>query len=207
ENITSIISSISLKPKNVATQEYQQGIIQVSSFLTKWMEMQYFRTIPFKIKFNWLLKPQLEPNGFSKNLPISSFGNNGQSGHLTQQAGRRPIDQTYQKEQKYSAVKAHQQVQTQTISWIEAPLQKIRKNQQHIKHYNLHGIEPNVPTKVGVPNNHKVKGQEHQKPIEGKALKHPYSWYQRLDKSLNGSELSDNVFSVLYAIKEGVEVT
>jgi hypothetical protein len=142
-----------------------------------------------------------------KNLPISSFSNNGQSGQLTQQARRRPINQTHQKEQKHSAVQAHQQIQAQPTFRIEAPLQNIRKNQQHIKHNSLHGIEPHVPTEVGVPHNHEVKGQEHQEPIKGKALKDPYSRYQRFDESLHGSELGDNVFSILYAIKERVEVT
>lgn len=142
-----------------------------------------------------------------KNLPISSISNNGQSGQLTQQARRRPINQTNQKEQKDSAVQAHQQIQAQPTFRIEAPLQKIRKNQQHIKHNSLHGIEPHVSTKIGVPHNHEVKGQENQKPIKGEALKDPNSWYQRFDESLHGSELGDNVLSILYAIKERVEVT
>lgn len=142
-----------------------------------------------------------------KNLPISSISNNGQSGQLTQQARRRSINQTHKKEQEHSAVQAHQQIQANPTSRIEAPLQNIRKNQQHIKHNSLHGIEPHIPTKVGVPHNHKVKGQEYQETIKGKALKHPYSRYQRLDESLHRSELCDNVLPVLYAIKEGVEVT
>lgn len=142
-----------------------------------------------------------------KNLPISSISNNGQSGQLTQQARRRSINQTHQKEQKHSAVQAHQQIQAQPTSRIEAPLQKVRKNQQHIKHNSLHGIEPHVPTKVRVPHNHEVKGQEHQEPIKGEALKDPYSRYQRVDESLHGSELGNNVLSILYAIKERVKVT
>lgn len=142
-----------------------------------------------------------------KNLPISSISNNGQSGQLTQQARRRSINQTHQKEQKHSAVQAHQQIQAQPTSRIEAPLQKVRKNQQHIKHNSLHGIEPHVPTKVRVPHNHEVKGQEHQEPIKGEALKDPYSRYQRVDESLHGSELGNNVLSILNAIKERVKVT
>ena len=143
----------------------------------------------------------------SKNLPISSIGNNGQSGQLAQQARRRPINQTHKKEQKHSAIQAHQQIQPQPTSWIKAPLQNIRKNQQHIKHNSLHGIEPHIPTKILVPHDHKVKCQKHQKPIKGKALKHPYSWNQRLYDSLNGSELSDNIFTILNAIKKRVKVT
>lgn len=103
--------------------------------------------------------------GNLKNLPISSLSNNGQPRNLTKQTRSRPINQTNQKVQKHSTVQTHQQIQSQPIFWIKTPLQQIRKYQQHIKHYSLHGIEPHISAKIGVSHNNKVKSQKHQKPI------------------------------------------
>lgn len=140
-------------------------------------------------------------------MPIRSLCNKGQSGELTQQARRGPIDQADQEEQEHSAVKAHHQIQTQPISRVETPLQKIRENQEHIKHNRLHGVEPHIPTEIGVPDNNEVKREEHQNPIKREALEHPYSRNQRLNQSLDRSELRDDVFAVLNAVEERVEVS
>ena len=92
----------------------------------------------------------------SHNLPISSISNNGQSRDLPQQARRWPINQTNQKKQKHSAIQAHHQIQPQSPSRIEAPLQKIGENQKHIKNNGLHNIEPNIATEIRVSNHDEV---------------------------------------------------
>lgn len=109
-------------------------------------------------------------------MPLSSFSNNRQSGHLTKQARRRAVNQTHQEKQKHSTIQTHHQIQAQPISWTKTPLQKIRKNQQHIKNNSLHSIKPNIPTKIRVPHNNKIQSQENQETIKRETFKHPYSW-------------------------------
>ena len=94
-------------------------------------------------------------------MPISCYGDNGQSGQLTEQARGRPVNQAHQQVQEYGAIDAHHQIQTQPISRIEAPLQKIRKNQQHIEDYSLHRVEPNVPAEIRVSDDDEVQSEKH----------------------------------------------
>lgn len=140
-------------------------------------------------------------------MPISSISNKRQSWELAQQTRRRAINQANQEEQKHSAIQAHHQVQPHPISRAKTPLQQVRKYQKHIKNNSLHSIEPYIPTEVGVPHNNEVERQEYQEPIKGKALEDPNSWNQWLDEGLKGRKLRDDIFSVLNAIEEGVEVS
>lgn len=139
-------------------------------------------------------------------MPLGSFGNNGQSRNLAQQATGRPINQAHEEEQEHGAVQAHHQVQPQPIPGVEAPLQQIGENQQHIEHNRLHGVEPDVAAEVGVPHHHEVERQEHQEPVQREALEHPDGRDEGLDEDLKRGELVDDVLAVLDAVEERVEV-
>ncbi|GER32845.1 ribonuclease 3 [Striga asiatica] len=143
----------------------------------------------------------------ARDLPISSLSHEGQSRNLSKQTRSRAINQANQEEQKHSTIKAHHQIQTHPILGIKSPLQKIRKNQEHIKDYSLHRVEPHIPAEVGIPHDHEVKSEEDQKAIQGKALEDFNGGEQWLNEGLERRELSDNVFPVLYAVEEGVEVS
>lgn len=162
---------------------------------TKYWISTSFYTITNKTEFH------------SKNLPISCISNNRQPRQLSQNARRRAINQTNQQKQKHSAIQTHHQIQPNPTFWIKTSFQKVRKNQQHIKHNSLHCIESHISTEIRVSDNKKVKGQKHKKPIKGETLKNPNCRNQWLNNGLNRVELSDNKFSILYTIKKGVEVT
>lgn len=141
-----------------------------------------------------------------QDLPVSGFGNDGQAGEAAEEARGGAVQQANQQEHKHGTVQAHHHVQTHAVSGVEAPLQQVREDEQHIQNDGLHSVESHVPAEIGVPHHHEIQSQEHQEPIEGEALEHSNRRNQRLDERLEGGELRDDVLPVLHAVEERVEV-
>lgn len=139
-------------------------------------------------------------------MPISSISNNGQPRDLTKQASRESVDQRDKQEEEHCAVQTHHHIQTKPICGIEAPLNQIRENQQHVEHNRLHRVEPNVPAEVRVPHDDEVESEEDEKAIEREALEGLDGGKQRLDEKLERWVLRDDEFTVLNPIEEWIEV-
>lgn len=139
-------------------------------------------------------------------LPISGIRNERQSGEVAEQAGGGAVDQGNQQEQKHSAIQTHEHIQPNAISRIECPLQQVGENEQHIENYGLHSVESHIPAEILVPDDDEIESEEDEKAVEGEALEDPNRGDKRLDQGLEGGELRDDVFAVLDAVEEGVEV-
>lgn len=139
-------------------------------------------------------------------MPVSGVGNYGQPGEAAEEARGGAVEQANQEEQKHGAVQAHHHIQTHAVSGVEAPLQEVRENQQHVENDGLHSVESDVPAEIGVPHHHEIQSEEHQEAVEGEALEHSNRRHQRLDEGLEGGELRDDVLAVLHAVEERVEV-
>lgn len=139
-------------------------------------------------------------------MPISGIGDNGQPGHLPQQARRGPIHQTHQEEQENGAIQAHHQVQPQPVLGVERPLQQVGEDEQHVQHDGLHGVEPNVPAEAGVADHGEVKGEEDEEAVEREGMEELDGGKEGAKEELDGGELVDDVLAVVDAVEEGVEV-
>lgn len=174
---------------------YQKPFIDIKVTLSE--------TDPIQRKFNHIYIYVV----CSKDLPISSISDNGQPRNQTKQASRKTIDQRDKQEEEHSAVQTHHHIQTKPISGVEAPLEQIREDQQHVEDDGLHRVEPNVPAEVRVPHDDEVETDEDEEAIEREALEGLDGGKQRLDEDLEWLVLRDDEFTVLDPIEERVEVT
>lgn len=139
-------------------------------------------------------------------MPIGGIGDNGQPGHLPQQARRGPINQTHQEKQEHGAIQAHHQVQPQPVLGVERPLQQVGEDAQHVEHDGLHGVEPHVPAEAGVADHGKVECEEDEEAVERECVEELDGEEEGADEELDRGELFDEVLAVLDAVEEGVEV-
>lgn len=143
---------------------------------------------------------------FSEELVLRSISHNGETGSPSEETGHHTKNDCTKEADKDRVIEDDEKIQAQATAWIEDALDDKGKNDEHVQHAGLHGVEPHVPPKTRVTDHGQIEGEEDYEVGEGDAGVEAKEREEGAEKNLRHRVLGKDIASILHSVQQREQV-